>query len=347
MARTKRASNRRRSAANLITGLIVILVAFAFAPESVGAEQIKIGILKIAASGPVYLAQEKGYFTAEGLGVELVYFNASEPIAVATASGDIDLGVDGLTGGFYSLAGQGALRIIAGAYHEFPGFHNGGFLVSNRAFDGGLKTPKDLPGHSVAITQVGSTLHYVLGLIAEKYGFDLGSMRILPLQSAPNIVSAIVGGQADAAVVNGTAVMPLIQRGNAKLIGWVGDETPWQIGAIWCATKTADERRDTVERFLRAFRKGAQDYHEAFIDPDEKRNDGPTAPEVQTIIAKYMGQPVELVKLGIPYIDAEARLDVKDILHQIAWYKSQGMLKGPIDSEEIIDERYVVPLPER
>lgn len=347
MRRRDRANTCRQAVANFISILVVILAALGFPRESVGAEQIKIGILKVAASGPVYIAQEKGYFTAEGLGAEFVYFDASEPIAVATASGAVDFAVDGLTGGFYSLAGQGALRIIAGAYHEFPGFHNVGFFASNRAFDGGLRTLTDLPGHSVAITQMGSTLHYVLGLVAEKYGFELSSLRLLPLQSAPNIASAITGGQADAAVLNATPLLPLMQRGDIKVIGWVGDETPWQIGAIWTGTTTADERRDTVLRFLRSFRRAARDYHDAFIDRDEQRRDQPTSPEVLAIIAKYTGQPVELVKLTIPYIDAEARLDVKDIFHQIAWYKSQGMVKGPAKGEEIIDQRYVVPLPER
>ena len=47
----------------------------------------------------------------------------------------------------------------------------------------------------------------------------------------------------------------------------------------------------------------------------------------------------------MPYIDRESRLDFKDVLHQIAWYKSQNMLKDSVDSDAIIDKRYAVPLP--
>jgi hypothetical protein len=33
------------------------------------------------------------------------------------------------------------------------------------------------------------------------------------------------------------------------------------------------------------------------------------------------------------------------VLHQIAWYKSQGMLKDSVNGNDIIDKRYAVPLP--
>lgn len=48
---------------------------------------------------------------------------------------------------------------------------------------------------------------------------------------------------------------------------------------------------------------------------------------------------------GLPYVDAEARLDIKDILHQVNWYKSRGLVKPGVDGNAIIDKRYVKPLP--
>src|SRR6185437_15160593 len=161
------------------------------------AEPIKIGIVHNSAQAPFYLALDKGYFAAEGLEATLVPFDAAQPVAVAVVSGDIDFGSVAATGGFYSLAGQGALKIIGGNTREVPGFQLFGFVVASGAYEAGLKTPKDLPGHSVAMTQIGSGYHYALALLAEKFGVDLKSVRLLPLQSIPNIASALTGGQAD------------------------------------------------------------------------------------------------------------------------------------------------------
>jgi len=75
-----------------------------------------------------------------------------------------------------------------------------------------------------------------------------------------------------------------------------------------------------------------------------KRRDGPTAPAVLAVIAKYLGQPPEQVRKAIAYVDPDAKLDVKDLQHQVDWYVSQGMLKNRIDVASVIDRRYVVPL---
>ena len=228
-----------------------------------------------------------------------------------------------------------------------PGFRFLVVIASNRGDAGGLKSYKDLAGHAVAVSQIGSPTHYSLALIEEKYGIDPATIRVLPLQSVPNQLSAVRGGQADASIFNATVAVPAIERGEVKLLGAVGDETPWQIGVVYTATKMANDRRDTVERFLRAYRNGARDYHDAFTGADGKRADGPTTAPIMDIIAKYTGQTFEQIKLAIAYNDAEARLDVKDLLHQIAWFKSQNMVKGPVNGQEIIDPHYAIPLPER
>lgn len=309
------------------------------------AEHLKIGVLKLGQAGPVFVAQDKGYFAAEGLDTEIVLFDAAQPIAVAVASGDLAFGAAPLTAGFYSLGGQGALRIVAGMNKYFPGFHSVAFLVSNHAWDAGLKSFKDIGGHTVAVTQIGSGYHYSLALVAEKYGVDLKSIRVLALQSMPNMASALIGNQADAALLALTPATPLVDKQQAHLLGWIDDETPWQNGAAFVATKTATERRDLVERFLRAFRKGTRDYHDAFTGADEKPASGPNVREVAASIAKYTEEPIEVALKGDAYVDADARLDVKDVLHQIEWYKAQGMLKGEIDGATLIDKSYVKPLP--
>ncbi len=303
-------------------------------------------MVKTLAVGPIFVAQERGYFAAEGLAAEIVFIDAAQPIAVAAASGDIDFGVTGLSAAFYSLAGQGALRMIAAGNREMPGFKNAGYLASNRAWDEGLRTIKDLAGHSVAVTQRGAMLDYDLALAIEHFALDPKSVRVLALQSNSNMSSAIAGGQADAAVFPVTPAMVVLGKGDAKLLGWVGDMVPYgQANAAFTATKIADGRSDTVMRFLRAYKKGARDYHDAFAGPDEARRDGPTAPAILGILHKFTGQEIAAIDEAIPWVDADVRLDVGDIKHQIAWFRDQGLLKGEVAADALIDRRYVTALP--
>jgi NitT/TauT family transport system substrate-binding protein len=139
-----------------------ILIGFAFTPSGAVAENIRIGVLKTTGSAPAFIAQEKGYFAAAGFASKLMFFESAQPVAVAVASGDIDFGYTGFAGGFYSLAGQGELRIVAGGAREVPGVNYLPFIASNRGYESGLRSLKDFPGHSVGLSQVGSPPHYAL-----------------------------------------------------------------------------------------------------------------------------------------------------------------------------------------
>jgi NitT/TauT family transport system substrate-binding protein len=323
---------------------VVGLIAVGFSPALAHAEHIKIGILKTPPSGLVFIALDRGYFAAEGLDVELSYFEAGQPIALATAAASIDFGANGPSAAFYNLAGEGVLRIISGMYREAPSFRILGYVASTHAVAAGLTSLKDLPHHSLAVSQVGSPPHYALALLAEKYHFELDSIKLLAMQSVPNMISALSGGQADATIITGAAAVAIDQRKEGKLLGWVGDETPWQMGVLWTSTKIIRERQDMIGRFLRAYRRGARDYHDAFTGSNEERADGPTTTEIVAIIAKYTGLAAMQIEQTVAYTDPALRIDVNDIRHQILWFRSQGMIKGDFHPDTVIDKHYAVAL---
>jgi len=329
----------------IIAGLSLL---FALDASARAAESIKVGVVQTLAVGPIFVADERGYFRDEGLDAQITFFDAAQPIAIAAASGDVDFGCTGMAAAFYSLAGQGVLRIIAGGNREMPGFKNAAYIASNRAYDGRFTSLKQLAGKTVAVTQFGSQLHYDLGLAAEKYNVPLKDIHIAALQTNTNVSSALAGGQTDLAVFPVTPTMALLSKNDAHLLGWVGDEAPYsQANTAFTATKIANEKHDTVERFLRAFKRGAKDYHDAFADVQEHRRDGPTAEAIIAILAKYTKQRAETISTAIPWLDAQLRLDAKDVRHQIEWFTAQGQMKGKVEAAAIIDKRYAVPLPGR
>jgi hypothetical protein len=61
------------------------------------------------------------------------------------------------------------------------------------------------------------------------------------------------------------------------------------------------------------------------------------------IMVKYLGGTAADLDTQIPYVDPHLGLDVMDIARQIAWYRSQGMVKGDITVDRLIDKRYGVP----
>jgi NitT/TauT family transport system substrate-binding protein len=327
---------------NALSRLIIALVIAAIGWVSQAqAETVKVGLSKLISYPGVPIALSRGYFKAQGLDVEMVFFDSAQPISVGVASGDIQFGVAGLSASFYTLAGQGQLKLIASSAGEEPGFYNLTFVASNKAYDGGLKSVKDLPGHDVAITQVGTSLHYTIGLAAEKYGFAMSAINIRPLQSNSNVIAALTGNTIPIAVMPNTPTLVPVEKGEIKRVAWVGDITPdWMGSALFSGTKTLNAQGDMVKRFLVAYRQGTRDYHDAFATSDDKRKDGPDAPAVLKILADFAGVSEKSIDDATPYIDRDARVNVRDVAHQIAWYKSQGLLKGEVNADELVDTRY-------
>jgi NitT/TauT family transport system substrate-binding protein len=309
------------------------------------AERVRIGLLKLSSAAPLFLAKERGYFEQQGIDADLKFFDAAVPIAVATVSGDIDIGFTGFTAAFYNLAGKGGLKVIAGTAREAPGFQNTAYVASRRAYDAGLKTLKDLPGHSVGITQVGSTFHYSLGLIADKLKFDVGAVRIVPLQSLPNVAAAIKGGQLDAALTATTTISPVVASGDAVVLGFVGDETPWMLGCAVASTATIEKNRKLIEKILAAYRRGAEDYARVLLkrDADGKFVRSDEGDAMLAIISKYTEQKVEQLRIGLSVVDPA--LDSADIARQLAWFKRQKMIDPDVDAETIVDKSFVPDKP--
>ena len=321
--------------------LTLVAMATAHSDEPLKA---RIGVLRLSSSAPVFIAQDKGYFREAGLDIELKFFDAAQPIAVATTSGDVDFGVTAFTAGLYNLAGKGTLKVIGGMSREKAGYPLIGYFASNKAYEAGLKAPKDLDGKRIAVTQVGSSFHYSLGLLADKYGFKLSDVKIVPLQSLSNAAAALKGETVDAALLPVSTARKLMDDGGAKLIGWVGDETPWQLGAVFASPKTLANKA-LVTKVLGALERADREYHDVILASmkDGKAPINEKTKPLLEIIAKYTNLPVEQVVGNCAYIDPDGKLDVKNVDNQIKWLQAQGFADKGYDAQSIIAKDYVKP----
>jgi len=331
----------RRSALALGAALLALPLAHAPAPA---AEKVVIGALRFTSSSPIFIAYERGYFKDEGLDVEFKFFQGAQPVAVAIASGDADFGVTALTGGFFNLAGKGVLKVIGGHFHEEKGYDGSAILASKKAYAAGLTSPDKLPGHSMAMTQVGSSFHYMTGRIAEKLGFKLSEVKLLPLQKVPNMIAALKSGQADAMIIVPHIARPLEKAGVAHIIGWVYDYAPYQVTTLFTSTKNVTDKAETVKKFVRAYQKGIADYRAVMLD---QKKDPAATEAVTKLIHKYVytKRPYEKaapsIKAGAIYVNEDAMLDVGDVYKQLAWYQAQGLVSKDIKASSIVDLGFV------
>ena len=326
-------------------GLLALLLCAPLAAHA--ADPVRLGLLHTLSPAPFYMAQESGYFREEGIDLTFRFFDAAQPIAAAAVSGDIDVGVTALTGGFFNLAEKGTLKVIGGGLHEQKGYEGSAILASNQAFDAGLTGLDKLGGHSFAITQYGSSFHYMIGRIAEARGFDIKSVTLRPVQQVSNMLAAVGSGQVDATIAIASQAKALEAAKQAHILGWAGDVVPYQLTAVFTTTGLIADKPDLLRRFDKAYGRGVADYRAAFLRLDAQGKpiaDAKTDAAIAAI-TKYVftGDPAARDKIlaGVGYYDDGGALDVADVVNQVNWFRAQGLVKGDADPKAMLDMRFM------
>jgi NitT/TauT family transport system substrate-binding protein len=260
---------------------------------------------------------------------------------VAIASGAVEYGVPAITGGLISRAQKGATRVIGGALSEEPGIDGQLILASNAAHEAGLTSPAALDGRTWAITQAGSSFHYMGSKIAAAEG---ATLRYKPLQKVGAIIGALKSGQVDAWSIVPHIAKALAGGGAVQVIGKVADYLPnYQVTTVFTSARNAAEERARTEAFLAAFSRGAADFNAALVDRTAGED---AAEEMVKLIHKYVyaDRPFEKaaksIRNGAMRINEGARLYTASVKDQLAWFDSEGLVKGA-SFETLVDPSYV------
>ncbi len=299
---------------------------------------IRVGLLKLASSAPLFIAHERGYFRDEGLDVEFKWFQSSQPIAVAMAAREVEVGATGLTAGLYNLVAGGVrMVIVADKGREAPGFLLNGFLVRKALYDGGVRSLKDLKGKKIGITRVGSALHYQVGKLLEAEGMSMRDVEVTPLRTMTGILDALQGGGLDAAMLSQPFPGAAETEGIGKVLFWAGAKMQHQIATIFYSEAFREDRERAL-KFMKAYVRASRAYYDAALKTENgKVVRGKAYEDVLALVARHTEQSPEAVAVGLRYQDRDGKLLAEDIPVQIRWFVEHKMLDKPLDAKDIID----------
>ncbi|MBI1202065.1 MAG: ABC transporter substrate-binding protein [Rhodopseudomonas sp.] len=323
---------------------LLILGFFAALSCSAAAqEHVTIGTMRDVHNSALFLADDLGYFKAEGLDVSMIAYKSDSDVVQALAGGGTDFGLAGFTIPAFQYAGRGLIKAIAVQSREKNSYEGNQIVVSNAAYARGLRKPDQLVGISAAIGEIGSVFHYQFAQVARVKGFSLDQVTLKPEGSPAAIGAALEGGKVDAAIVPSNYARNLMTTNQAKLVAWVSDLDETQLGALFVSIKVLQSRRTTVEKFLRAYRRGAADYYSSLMRHDNhgRRISNTRSHEAAGVIARYVypgkngGSAV--VEADAYYLDSDARIDAADLTRQIDWYRTQGLIDRKFDARTMMD----------
>lgn len=299
--------------------------------------KVSLAMLRLTSSAPLYIAMDKGYFKDEGIEIDPQWFDAAQPIAVATASSKVNVGATGITAGLYNMAAKGQkLYIVADKGREEKGYSSSALLANADEYAQGLNSIEALKGKRIGITQKGSSFEYMAGRLLESKGLSIDDVTLVPLGKLSAVMAALQSGQIDACILNEPNVTKVQTEGYGKLITQIADVMPYQTSAVFYSPEFAKDK-DAGVRFMKAYNKACNYYYDALTN----KNDTAKLDEVVKIIAKYVKMPEQDIKTGLPYVDKNGVLLASDIQTQIDWYKSHGLIDGNLKAEDVVNTSFL------
>ena len=235
--------------------LLFILVAVGInsLTPKVSLSQEKIEKIRIAyptismAMAPWWVAKEKGFFTQEGLDVEVMYIKGDGTIVQALIGGNIQAGYAGATPVAAAVARGGQVIIIAVPANRM------GYLLMTRE---PVKDPRDLYGKKFAISSFGGSSEIATRLGLEKVGADPNKVVMLQVGGSPDRIAALKRGSADGSILSANEVIGAEGMGFYTLYDFAKSDLDYPYNVLYVLKRFASEKRKATASLVKSFMRG-------------------------------------------------------------------------------------------
>jgi len=236
--------------------LAALVVSFAAPASQVFAAGTSIRVLYPSFGGTwatAWIAKEAGYFSAEGLDVELVRVGGSTRMVAAMLGGSAPIIQAGAAAAVAASAAGSDVVIIAATGNISP-FH---LMVRPE-----IKQPSDLKGKKAGITTFGSTSDQMMRIALKKFNLEPNKdVAILSLGAQPEVFAALHTGSIQVAALTYPLYGRAAKMGMRELVNF-GELGVEDInGSVITTRSFISQQRDTATRFVRAYIRGAHRYH--------------------------------------------------------------------------------------
>lgn len=231
-----------------ILRLLAFLIFFLLPHAVKGQEKIRIAYPTISmAMAPWWIAKEKGFFSQEGLDVDLMYIKGDSTIVQALLGGDIHAGYAGATPVAAAVARGGPVTIVA-----VPANRMGYLLVTREP----IKDPHELSGKKFAISSFGGSSEIATRLGLEKVGADPNKVVMLQVGGSPDRIAALRRGSVDGSILSANEVIGAGGMGFYTLFDFTKSDLEYPYNVLYVVKQFAAEKRKTTTAMVKSFMRG-------------------------------------------------------------------------------------------
>ncbi|MDQ6731941.1 MAG: aliphatic sulfonate ABC transporter substrate-binding protein [Actinomycetota bacterium] len=332
LAACGKAGSSQGSASSSGTGPTTTATAI---PAKAESGTFQMGIEPWLGYGPWQVAKQKGFFTANGINVNISNFTTDDQINAALASGKLD-GANIATHTMLRLAAAG-LPITAVLLEDES-------ETADAVLAGpGINSIKDLKGKKVAYEE-GTTSDILLHHALAANGMTINDIKKVPIPAA-DAGAAAIAGKVDAAVTYEPYLTAALQKSKSFRLIYSASQDPGLVGDVFVVRNDVlKSKPGQIAALLKSWGQSVAYYRSNTAD-------------AQAIITKAVGaKPGDLttafkgVKIySLPDNVAQftgAYLN-KTILDVLQAAKQAGLIKGNVNPGSLIDSAFVTHLAKR
>lgn len=314
-----------------VTGLIILALAALTAacgqkpPASrVEATKIRLGMLPIIDNLPFWVAQERGYFQAAGLDVELIPFSS----AVERDSAFTARKIDGAIGDLLAVAALNDAGIPLRAVSVGMGAKPGESRFAVLSTPGSpIRTPEQLKNVEIAVS-LNSIIEYTTDRLLQHQGLKPGEIKKISVPKMPVRLEGLLNGRVQAATLPDPLATLAVIKGAHIVADTLNDNVAQTV--IIVHRELLDKNLPAVKSLMNAYARAVADIQ---ANPGGFNN----------ILAENANVPAEVlaskehrlpVNFSPPQLPAR-----KDVLDVLAWMKERNLLKKQLKYEDLVDER--------
>ena len=283
---------------------------------------LRIAVLPIIDTIPLFVAQYEGFFEEFGLEVEFIPVSSAPELSQMVASGQADgMVTDGLT---VALFNKDEIQLQIVRYGQTPSVDRGHFFIL-AAKDSGITSVEDLKGVEIGISE-GTIIEYVTERLLTKEGFAAEEIATIAVPKIPDRMALLASGEIKAAVLPDPLASLAVSQGATIILD--DSQSPEYGASAYVFTKeTVEEHPEEIYGFVNAIDLAVNWLAE---DPEE----------YQSVLADNNLIPPPMIEDYVIPAFPMGIYSKTEWVDTIVWARAKGLITANISYEDVIIAPY-------
>ena len=297
--------------------VLLVLCAGCGKPEAANAPkeltELHVGVMPDTDSLPIIIAQEKGFFAAEGLKVDIQQFKSAMDRDSALQSGNLDGAVSDMLAVAFAKSGGFDVKVTSSTDGSYK-------LIAGKGEN--ISRVQDLTGRDVAVSK-NTIIEYVTDQVLASAQLSGESINKVVIPQIPTRLEMLQNGKLAAATLPEPMASIAVHNGCRYITG--SDALGINPGVMLFTAKTVADKKAELAAFYRAYNKDV-----AYLNETDRNE------YMDLVVAKGGFLPVAKEALVLPQYHEAVLPKEKDVTDCIAWLQQKQLIKTAYTYQDLI-----------